>query len=140
MNFGTTGEQRDLVIRRAVYLNHPVIMYKLTATKEFTQELFKYLVVQTKDLETNPKFYNTIGSNCTNALADSANSVEEDLVPNDWSMVFTGYSDEFLYELGFISDEGTLEELQEKNYISDFVRENYEKGDFSKKLREFLNN
>lgn len=132
------GTENDLIVRRGLYLDHPLIMYEVEATEEYVQGLFGDLIQKTKDLENNPRFYNTVASNCTNVLAESANKVKEKTVPPHYSLVLTGYSDEYLYKLGFVSNETSLEDLKKKNYITDFIKENYQEENFSELLRNFI--
>ncbi len=71
---------------------------------------------RTEDLETTPRFYNTLFSNCTNELAKAA-----DL---DWSpsFILTGTSDEYLFRRGIIPGE-TFEAAHERSDVTAFVKQ-----------------
>ncbi|MBI1341213.1 DUF4105 domain-containing protein [bacterium] len=87
---------RDLLTRRAVMLAHDVMVYPLRLDDGQKERFLIRLLDETAKLERTPRFYNTLGSNCTNELAKFA------LL--DWhpSWVLTGYSAERLFALGLI--------------------------------------
>jgi hypothetical protein len=90
------GAARDLMTRRAIMLQHETYVYPLQLQEETKQSLLRSLLDRTEALETQPRFYNTFGSNCTNELAKAAKL--------KWhrSFVFTGGSAKRLYELKVI--------------------------------------
>jgi hypothetical protein len=87
---------RDLLVRRAVMLGHEVFVYPVAITDEQKRMLLTRLLWRTESLETQPRYYNTIFSNCTNELAKAAGF--------HWApaYIFTGRSDEYLFRRGII--------------------------------------
>ena len=87
---------RDLLTRRVVMLQHDVYIYPLALSEAQKQILLRRLLERTHDLETRPRFYNTLFSNCTNELAKATEL--------EWSPAFilTGTSDDHLFDLGVI--------------------------------------
>jgi len=63
---------RDLLTRRAVHLGHQVEIYRLELTDGEGEAYLSQLLARTEALETQPRFYNTLFSNCTNELAKTA--------------------------------------------------------------------
>jgi hypothetical protein len=110
------GSARDLLTRRAVYLDHEVYIYPLTLTPDEKRWLLTSLLARTADLEERPRFYNTIFSNCTNELAKA--------VDLRWrpSFIFTGRSDNHLYRAGTISGE-SFEAAKARADMTTFIRE-----------------
>jgi hypothetical protein len=90
------GSARDLLTRRAVMLDHEVFVYPVAIDAEQREFLLRRVLARTDELERQPRYYNTIFSNCTNELAKAAGL--------DWAPAFvlTGRSDEYLYERGVI--------------------------------------
>lgn len=88
---------RDLMTRRAVMLDHDVFMYPVAINDDQARALLHALLQRTHALETHPRFYNTLLSNCTNELAKAAGF--------NWApaYVLTGRSDEYLFRRGVIS-------------------------------------
>lgn len=90
------AEARDLLTRRAVMLDHEVFVYPVNITPEQLRVLLTRVLARTESLEEEPRFYNTLFSNCTNELAKAAGF--------QWAPAFilTGTSDEYLFERGII--------------------------------------
>ncbi len=93
------GSARDFLTRRAVMLDHEVFVYPVAISDEQKQVLLRRLLERTDALERQPRYYNTIVSNCTNELAKAAGF--------DWAPAFvlTGRSDEYLFRRGIIPGE-----------------------------------
>jgi len=111
------GSAADFLTNRAVYHDEDLYMYPLFIPTEIAQGLFADLSKQAHKLETEPGFYNTITSNCTNLLADSANRVKKGSVPFHYSRLFTGYIDDQLYDLGYIRHDAPFEKVYEEARI-----------------------
>lgn len=105
------GSAADFLTNRAIYHDEDLYMYPLLIPAEIAQGLFIDLSKQAHKLETEPDFYNTITSNCTNLLADSANRVKKGSVPFHYSRLFTGYIDDQLYNLGYIRHDAPFEKV-----------------------------
>lgn len=109
------GDDEDLTGRRLIIENNKVYKYPLKLTKEQSKNLFIQLANDTKDLENNPKFYNTLTDNCTNELAKSANKAYPNSIPLDISWFLPGYSDKFLLKLGLI--DADKNSFNKENYL-----------------------
>lgn len=96
------GDDEDITGRRRIVEKNNIYKYPLKLSSEQSKNLFIQLANDTKDLETTPKFYNTLTDNCTNVLAKAANKAYPNSIPWDISWVLPGYSDKFLFKLGLI--------------------------------------
>ena len=87
---------RDLLTRRAVMLDHDVFVYPVAIDDTQKRALLRRLLERTEALETRPRYYNTLFSNCTNELAKAAGF--------NWApaYILTGRSDEYLFRRGII--------------------------------------
>jgi hypothetical protein len=115
------GSVQDHITRRVVYHNEDVYKYPLLISQESSKALFLEMVYDAQQLETQPRFYNTVSSNCTNILADAANRVQKGSIPLHYSRVFTGFSDNQLYDLKFIPHDKPFEQIYEEAYINEKV-------------------
>jgi hypothetical protein len=106
---------RDLLTRRAVMLRHDVFLYPVQIDAERGRRLLRRLLERTNALETEPRYYNTIVSNCTNELAKAAGF--------HWApaYIFTGRSDEYLFRRGLLAGE-SFEAAHARSDITEFVR------------------
>jgi hypothetical protein len=109
------GTARDFLTRRAVMLDHEVFVYPVAITREQKVMLLTRLLERTQALETEPRYYNTITSNCTNELAKAAGF--------HWApaYIFTGRSDEYLFRRGIIPGE-SFEAAHARSDVTEFVQ------------------
>lgn len=87
---------KEVLERRAVFLDKDIYIYPLTLSTEQKQAFLRGLLERSIDVQTRPRFYNTLFSNCTNELAKAAKL--------SWhpSWILTGYSPQRLYDLKMI--------------------------------------
>jgi hypothetical protein len=106
---------RDLLIRRAVMLDHEVFVYPVAITDEQNRMLLTNLLRRTESLETQPRYYNTVVSNCTNELAKAAGF--------HWApaYVLTGRSDEYLFRRGIIPGE-SFDDAHRRSDMTTFIQ------------------
>lgn len=121
----------DHITRRALYYNEDIYKYSIRITKESMNLLFEDIMNTVHELETTPKFYNTISSNCTNLLVDSANRVKKGSIPLHYSRVFTGYTDNHLHTLGFIENKKSFEEVEQEARIDLYIKEMFYDAEYS---------
>jgi hypothetical protein len=109
------GAARDFLTRRAVMLDHEVFVYPVAITDEQKRMLLTRLLERTEALETRPRYYNTITSNCTNELAKAAGF--------SWApaYIFTGRSDEYLFRRGIIPGD-SFEQAHARSDMTDFIQ------------------
>jgi hypothetical protein len=129
------GTERDLTGRRAVVENNPLDMYPLLCSMDSARQLFLHLAEESRKLETQPRFYNTFTSNCTNELAHAANQAQLGAIPLHPALIFPGFSDGLLYDLGFIPVDAPLETIRQRYAITDTVTALIDEPDFSRLLR-----
>lgn len=99
----TWGTERDFITRRTILLDHDVYVYTLAVAPQVAREVFRAFAEGTLELSKEPRFYNTFAHNCTNELARLINERHPGSLPWDWSRIFTGTADEYLFNLGYIA-------------------------------------
>lgn len=109
------GTARDFLTRRAVMLDHEVFVYPVDITDEQKRMLLTRLLQRTESLETGPRYYNTITSNCTNELAKAGGF--------QWApaYILTGRSDEYLFRRGIIPG-ASFSQAHARSDVTDFVQ------------------
>lgn len=90
------GSARDLLTRRAVMLDHETFVYPLALKPEWKRDLLTRMLQRTQALETRPRWYNTLTSNCTNEIAKATD------IRWDTALLFTGLADDHLHKRGLI--------------------------------------
>lgn len=137
------GTERDFVTRRLVYLNHPLRLYPLTLSPEASRALFVSLATETNTLADTPRFYNTLGANCTNVLAHIVNQHYLGTLPYDLSWNLTGYADTYLMKEGLIEVTESVDATMKAYDLTphrDFVAKEYATTSpaFSRFIRSML--
>lgn len=109
------GTARDFLTRRAVMLDHEVFIYPVAISDAQKRALLTRLLERTEALETQPRYYNTIVSNCTNELAKAAGF--------DWApaYILTGRSDEYLFRRGLIPGD-SFAQAHARSDMTEFVQ------------------
>lgn len=106
---------RDLLIRRAVMLDHEVFVYPVDIGAEQSRILLRNLLQRSQSLSHTPRYYNTIVSNCTNELAKAAGF--------HWApaYILTGRSDEYLYRRGILPGP-SFAEAHRRSDMTEFIQ------------------
>jgi hypothetical protein len=96
-------------------LDHEVFVYPVSIDSSRLRTLLTRLLQRTEALEREPRYYNTLFSNCTNELAKAAGF--------HWApaYILTGRSDEYLFRRGVIPGR-TFAEAHERSDMTDFIR------------------
>src|SRR5262249_6065526 len=95
--------------------DHQVFIYPLSTTPQQSHDVLMHLLQRTRDLETTPRWYNTLTSNCTNELAKATKL--------HWNPAFvvTGWSDDWLFAHHLIPG-SSFEDAHRRSDISDYVK------------------
>lgn len=108
---------RDVLIGRAVMLKHSVFVYPTRLPEDRMRRTLVALLETTASLETRPRFYNTLFSNCTNELGKRAG------VPWHYSFILTGKAAEYLFSKGVIPG-GPFSEVRRRADLTEWLRVN----------------
>lgn len=113
------ADEADVIKLRTNYRHNLVYLYKTTARKEKSRELFLDMVDRANSLYTTPEFYNTIINNCTTNIVRHINAVSHDRVPVfSLRYALPLYSVSLAQKRGLLDTSMTLEELQAKSLIN----------------------
>jgi len=81
-----------------------------------------------------PSFYNTLTANCTNVIWKHA-SILKDRVPFSWKLLASGYTPEYLYQMGRLDTSRPFAELTQQGYINPVAQALGDATDFSRRIR-----
>ncbi len=129
------GDEKDLVLTRAVYRADNVYLYPVAASPDKIRELFVEMLQEAAVLKTHPQFYNTLTNNCTTRLRDHVNQVVPGLIPMSWKVQLPGYSDQLIQDLGLLDDQVSLVEARHRYWINDRARRYAADPAFSQRIR-----
>jgi hypothetical protein len=133
------GDEHDLIGLRTVIWDDDVFVYPIRTEKENVKKLFFDVLERAKKLQAVPEFYNTIWSNCTSNLYDHVNKIWPDRLPGGWKLIFTGYSDELIYDSNLMKTHLSLEETRKYFRVNDRAKKYFNMDKFSTLIRDFAN-
>ncbi len=133
--------ERDALTDRALLRQEVLYGYRLNLTPQQVTEIFNAVVADTNALAATPRFYNTLTTNCTSALAAIVNKIRPGALPWHWSFILTGYADRYLHRLGYIGKPGAdIADLRSAARLNDPVAKAAaaEAAAFSRLLRQSM--
>ena len=98
----TWATEADLTSRRTDYYDYELFKHELVLSDADKKGLLKAFARETNSLHSDPKFYNTVTNNCTNALAYYVNDIKPGAIPWHYSFILTGKSVEYLQSLEYV--------------------------------------
>jgi hypothetical protein len=131
------ADERDVIRLRTNYRKEPpedVYVYRLQGSVELGRDFFLEYIKSINGLVDHPRFYNTLMTNCTNAIWMNAR-INPDRVPVSWKLLASGYVPEYLYEMGRLDTSMPFEELKKGGYVNPIAQNADALSDFSRRIR-----
>jgi hypothetical protein len=135
------ADERDVIFVRTNIRKDDVYLFPVRATKQKVRALFEDMLKEMNQLALEPAWYNTIWNNCTSRIIYHINRVTPHRLPRFVLASFvTGLADKLAFDHGFIDTELSLEQARKKYAISKRAREVGYAEDFSRRIRQNLEN
>ena len=112
------ADERDIVRTRTTARREDVYLYRVALPPTGIRALFEAYLDTAETLERQPRFYNTLTSNCTTLVYDMVKAIVPGL-PWNWRLLASGHLPEYLYDLGAIDTRLTLDELRRRCCINE---------------------
>ncbi|MFT5324524.1 MAG: large-conductance mechanosensitive channel [Planctomycetaceae bacterium] len=128
--------ERDAILLRTKYRGDRVYLYPTKTSQKTVRAIFESMLRRTNELRTQPEFYNTLTNNCSTSILLHYNLVNDRKLPASLKVLFSGYSDELVYELGLIASQLPFERLRQSSEITEKANRFAEAADFSQRIRE----
>jgi hypothetical protein len=132
------ADERDVVRLRTNYRKDPpeqVYIYRLRGPLENGRRLFRNYIEEINSLKAQPKFYNTLTTNCTTNIWLHARTNPGHL-DFSWKVLASGYVPEYLYETGRLDNRRSFAELQRLAHVNARAQAADEAADFSRRIRD----
>lgn len=137
------GDEKDLLRLRSNIRKEEVFLYPTTVSKNDVRIIFGMIIERINSIANEPEFYNTINENCRSSLAryfSAVLDVRRMPSPFDYRRLLSGYSDELLFENGWINSTRNFEGTKRLHHINQYVQADGEGDDFSSKIRPHIKN
>jgi hypothetical protein len=132
------GDEKDLLRLRTNFRKEDVFLYPTTAGKENVHEFFNVIMERVNNIASRPEFYNTLSQSCLSSLVNDFKRVIALRSFFDFRRTLNGYSDEMLYENGWIDSKLSFAETKRLHYINQYVQDDIDSGDYSSKIRPHI--
>ncbi len=129
------GTEEDLFKLRTDFRREDLYLYRTNATPAQARELLDYVILRAESLSEHPEFYNSVTRNCTTSLAPLLRVIDPTF-SGDIRLLFNGYSDQLLFELGYLNhrEDETFAELK-KRRSADYCLSQPSNLSYSERLR-----
>lgn len=102
--------------------------------------LFLEYLAKADELAQQPKWYNTLTSNCTTLVFDMVQAVSNQTLPTDYRLLASGYLPNYLYDLQALDQSLSIESWYQRAYINPRVEQpgQLDSAQFSALIRQGL--
>jgi len=126
--------EEDIIRLRTHARGEDVALYRLKLTPQQARALFLSYVDLGNDLAREPRFYQTLITNCTTVIWKLGQQVQTGL-PLDWRILLSGHAQDYLYDIGAIDNDRPLAAIKAEAPITARARALPEGADFSAGIR-----
>jgi Domain of unknown function (DUF4105) len=128
------GDERDLLRLRTTFRKERVYLFRLRTPPERVRRLFLEYLRTVNALAEQPRFYNTLTTNCTTQIR-VAGIAAGATIPWNWRLLLTGHTPEFLYQRGAPDTRLPFAELFRRARINKAADGAGDATDFSRAIR-----
>lgn len=115
------ADERDVIGLRTNVRGEDVHLYNLKVPPAEARSILVGYVEDANALAAEPRFYNSVTTNCTTAIIRIIRLAGES-VPTDWRLLLNGYLPGYLYDRQLVDTSIPLAELRERSRISERAR------------------
>ncbi len=132
------ADERDLILLRANIRKDKVYVYPIELEKDENARLLLTDMLDTmNDLTVNPKWYNTLFSNCTSSIAKHVNKLTPGRISQlSWQLWLTSSADELALKHGLLDTDLSIEQAREKFYINEISQKIGDVPNYSQLIRK----
>ena len=112
-------------------------LYRTIASPLQARELLLKIAEDVNGIYEEPRMYNTLTNNCTNALTRRVEDISTVKFPLTWKTLLPGYFDEVLFGMGLIVPAGDFQETKGRSLI-DNIRVHRQSPRYESDLREVI--
>jgi len=128
------ADERDILRVRSNIRGEDLYLYRLAIPPQQLRELFLGYVTQAQTLAVQPRWYNTLTTNCTTIVFDIARRIDPGL-PLDYRLVLSGWFAEYVHDQGGLLPGYDMATLRRLGHITARARAAGDAEDFSARIR-----
>lgn len=111
------ADERDVVGTRSNIRGEDVQLYRINTTPATARILLLQYVEAANALAAQPKWYNSLTTNCTTVVMSMIRTIVAE-VPLNWRVIANGYLPDYAYDRGVLANQLPLSELRAQSHIA----------------------
>ncbi len=133
------ADERDVIRVRTTYRQpqEDVYVYRLRTPLKNIRRVFMEYIKTVNELREQPRFYNTLTTNCTTSILIHTR-VNPESPPMSWKILLSGFVPEYLYELGKIGGSRSFADLEKLSHVNAHAQAADKDPNFSQRIRDGL--
>lgn len=112
------SDEKDLIYTRSNTRGEQVYFFPVNMPKTEMKALFIEYLHQADELQQQPKWYNTLTSNCTTLVFDMVQAVSQHQLPTDYRLFASGYLPNYLHDLHAIDPKWDMKTWYQKAHVN----------------------
>ena len=112
------ADEKDLIYTRSNIRGEQVYFFPVNMSKSEIRALFEEYLGKANELKQQPKWYNSLTSNCTTLVFDMVRAISQRPLPTDYRLLASGYLPNYLYDLNAISHDLSMKQWYDIAYIN----------------------
>lgn len=131
------SDEKDLIYTRSNTRGEQVYFFPVDMPKAEMQALFVEYLHKADELQKQPKWYNTLTSNCTTLVFDMVQAVSKHELPTDYRLFASGYLPNYLHDLQAINPQWDMKTWYQKAHVNPRVSQlkHLSSQEYSEKIR-----
>ncbi len=133
------ADERDILYLRSNIRGEQVYFFPIQLSKPLAQELFLEYLTTAQELAHQPRWYNTLTSNCTTLIFDMAQRISQEPLPKDYRILVSGYLPNYLYDHHALNQQWTIKQWYQHAYVNPRTQQqNQTSKQYSENIRKGL--
>ena len=128
-------DERDVVRLRTNIREEDVYLYRMPATVPFAKQVLLKYIEHVNKLNERAAWYNAATHNCTTTIRHNVDEVTG-RKPWTWQLFLNGHLPELWFKQGRFKGLKSLQELQERSYVTDIGKAAGDREDYSEIIRQ----
>ncbi len=128
-------DERDAIGVRPNVRGEDTFLYRIDMPADIRKKLFLSYIEQANQLQKEPRFYNTVTTNCTTLVFGMMQHISGGL-PLDARLLLTGYLPSYVQELDGLTDGFDLAQLRSAGRITERSKQAGQSSNYSKIIRQ----
>lgn len=134
------SDEKDIIYTRSNIRGEQVYFFPTNMSSSAAKALFNEYLDKADDLAKQPKWYNTLTSNCTTLVFDMVQAISQKPLPFDYRLIASGYLPNYMYDLKAIDQSWDMQTWYQRSHVNPKVPHQVviSSEQYSKILREGL--